>query len=130
MSIKLLKIYPMISASGVMLVKKKIQYNNKYYCYCCCYCYYYYYCVVVVVVIVVVTVISCHRPFLAGSFLEPMVIPTDRHQVSDCNSFCIMHDVPSIGVFCSESIESFPGESSKLFVKLLLLFWWLQLLPG
>ena len=30
-----------------------------------------------------------------------------------------MCDVPSIGVFCSESIECFPGRVSKLFLKLL-----------
>ena len=30
-----------------------------------------------------------------------------------------MCDVPSIAVFCSESIESFPGTASKFFLKLL-----------
>jgi hypothetical protein len=30
-----------------------------------------------------------------------------------------MCDVPSIAVFCSESIECFPGVSSKFFLKLL-----------
>jgi len=30
-----------------------------------------------------------------------------------------MCDVPSIAVFCSESIECFPGTVSKLFLKLL-----------
>jgi len=43
-----------------------------------------------------------------------------------------MCDVPSIAVFCSESIECFPGRVSKFFLKLLvtisLLFQWLQLL--
>jgi len=28
-------------------------------------------------------------------------------------------DVPSIAVFCSESIERFPGAASKVFLKLL-----------
>ena len=32
-----------------------------------------------------------------------------------------MCDVPSIAVFCSESIECFPGTVSKFFLKLLLL---------
>jgi hypothetical protein len=36
------------------------------------YCYYYYYYYVVVVVVVV----SCHRPFLPGTSLEPTAIPT------------------------------------------------------
>ena len=39
-----------------------------------------------------------------------------------------MCDVPSIAVFCSESIECFPGTASKFVFKLLLLFQWLQLL--
>ena len=30
-----------------------------------------------------------------------------------------MCDVPSIAVFCSESIECFPGTASKFFIKLL-----------
>ena len=30
-----------------------------------------------------------------------------------------MYDVPSIGVFCSESIECFPGTASKFFFQLL-----------
>jgi hypothetical protein len=29
-----------------------------------------------------------------------------------------MCDVPSVAVFCSESIECFPGKASKFFVKL------------
>ena len=31
-----------------------------------------------------------------------------------------MCDVPSIAVFCSESIECFPGTASKFFLKLLI----------
>jgi len=31
-----------------------------------------------------------------------------------------MCDVPSIAVFCSESIECFPGRASKFFLKLLI----------
>ena len=30
-----------------------------------------------------------------------------------------MCDVPSIAVFCSESVECFPGTASKFFLKLL-----------
>ena len=32
--------------------------------------------IIVVVVVVVVVVVSCHRPFLPGTSLEPAVIPT------------------------------------------------------
>ena len=40
-------------------------------------------------------------------------------QASHCSTFRIMCDVPSIAVFCSESIECFPGAASKFFLKLL-----------
>ena len=42
-----------------------------------------------------------------------------RLQASHCSTFRIMCDVPSIAVFCSESIECFPGTVSKFFFKLL-----------
>ena len=42
-----------------------------------------------------------------------------RLQASHCSIFRIMCDVPSIAVFCSEFIESFPGTASKFFLKLL-----------
>jgi len=45
--------------------------------------------------------------------------PPLRLQASHCSNFRIMCDVPSIAVFCSESIECFPGTVSKLFLKLL-----------
>ena len=49
--------------------------------------------------------------------LEPAVIPTA--QASHCSTFRIMCDVPSIAVFCSESIECLPGTTSKFFLNLL-----------
>ena len=45
--------------------------------------------------------------------------PPLRLQASHCNTFRILCDVPSIAVFCSESIECFPGTISKFFLKLL-----------
>ena len=45
--------------------------------------------------------------------------PPLRLQVSHCRTFRIMCDVPSIAVFCSESIECFPGTASKFFLRLL-----------
>ena len=45
--------------------------------------------------------------------------PPLRLQVSHCRTFRVMCDVPSIAVFCSESIEYFPGTASKFFLKLL-----------
>ena len=58
--------------------------------------------------------VSPRRPFLPGISLELAVI-----QSSHCSAFRIMCDVPSIAVFCSESIECFPGTVSKFFLKLL-----------
>jgi hypothetical protein len=38
---------------------------------------------------------------------------------SRCSTFRIVCSVPSTAVFCSESIERFPGTASKCFLKLL-----------
>ena len=65
--------------------------------------------------------VSCHMPFLSGTSLEPTVIPTPRLQASHCSTSRIMCDVPSVAVFCSESIECFPGTASKFFLNLLFL---------
>jgi len=43
--------------------------------------------------------------------------PPLRLQASHCSTFPIMCDVPSIAVFCSESIECFLGKASKFFLK-------------
>ena len=59
------------------------------------------------------------QAFLPGTSLEPAVIPPLRFQTSHCSTFRIMCDVPSIAVFCTESIEYFPGIVSKFFFKLL-----------
>jgi len=62
-------------------------------------------------------VVFCHRPFLLCTSPEPMVIPLLRLQVPDCSTFCIVCDVPSIAVFCSESVECFLGMASKYVLK-------------
>jgi hypothetical protein len=45
--------------------------------------------------------------------------PPLRLQASHCSTFRIMCDDPITAVFCSESIECFPGTASKFFLKLL-----------
>ena len=79
-------------------------------CCCCCYSYYYYYTI-------------CMSPvtglFFLVLFLNQRWSPPLRLQVSHCSTFRIMCDVPSIAVFCSESIEWFPGTVSKFFLKFL-----------
>ena len=52
-------------------------------------------------------------------FLNQRWSPPLRLQVSHCSTFRITCDVPSTAVFCSESIECFPGADSKFFLKLL-----------
>jgi len=63
--------------------------------------------------------VSCHRPFLPGNSLEPTVIPTAQASSFTLQYFRIVCDVSSMAVFCSVSIECFPGTASKIFLKLL-----------
>ena len=63
--------------------------------------------------------VFCHRHFFLVLRLNQRWSPPLRLQASHCSTFRIMCDVPSIAVFCSESIECFPGIVSKFFLKLL-----------
>jgi len=63
--------------------------------------------------------VSCHRHFFLVLLLNQRWSPLLRLQASHCSTFRIMCDVPSIAVFCSESMECFPGTASKFFLKLL-----------
>ena len=59
---------------------------------------------------------------LTGLFFQVLLLnqrwtPPLRIQASHCSTFRIMCDDPSIVVFCSESIECFPGTASKFFLK-------------
>ena len=57
--------------------------------------------------------------FFLVLLLNQRLSSTLRLQASHCSTFRIMCDVPSIAVFCSESIEFFFGTVSKFFPKLL-----------
>jgi len=57
--------------------------------------------------------------FFPAIFLNQQWSPPLRLQASHCSTFRIMCNVPSIAVFCGESIERFPGTASKFFLKLL-----------
>ena len=61
----------------------------------------------------------CHRHFFLVLPLNQQWSPQLTLQASHCSTFRIMCDVPSIAVFCSESIDFFPGTASKLFLKFL-----------
>ena len=63
--------------------------------------------------------VSCHRHFFPVLLLNQRWSPPLTLQASHCSTFRIMCDVPSIAVFCSVSIECFPGTVSKFFLKLL-----------
>ena len=64
--------------------------------------------------------VSCHRHFFLVLLLNQRRSPPLRLQASHCSTLRIMCDVPSVAVYCSESIECFPGTVSKFFFKLLL----------
>ena len=63
--------------------------------------------------------VSRHRHFFPVLLLIQRWSPPLRLQASHCSTFRIMCDVPSIAVFCSESIECLPGTASKFYLKLL-----------
>ena len=63
--------------------------------------------------------VSCHRHFFLVLLLNQRWSPPLRLQASHCSTFHIMCDVPSIAVFCGESIECFPVTVSKFFFRLL-----------
>jgi hypothetical protein len=86
-----------------------------------------YFVVVVVVIIVVIVVIIIRLSLVTGLFSLVLVLKQRRYpplklQVSHCSTFHIMCDVPSIAVFCSESIECFPDMAFTVSLNLLLLF--------
>ena len=76
--------------------------------------YYYYYYYYYTIWMSLVTGLFCPVLLLNQRWSPPL-----RLQASLCSTFRIMCDVPSIAVFCSESIECFPGTASKFFLKLL-----------
>jgi len=75
------------------------------------YYYYYYYCTIWMSL---VTGLSFPALLLNQLWSPPLTL-----QAPHCSTFRIMCDVTSIAVFCSETIECFPGTASKFFLKLL-----------
>ena len=72
----------------------------------------------VVVVVVVIIIYLVTGLFFLVILLNQQWSPPLRLQASHSSTFRIMCDVPSIAVFCSESIECFPGTASRFFLKL------------
>ena len=74
---------------------------------------------IIFIIIIIIINVSCHRPFLPVLPLNQRWSPPLRLQASHCSTFRIMCDVPSIAVFCNESIKCFPDTASKFLLKLL-----------
>ena len=74
---------------------------------------------IIIIIIIIQYVCLLSQAFLPGTSLEPAVIPTAHASSFSLHTFRIVCDVPSIAVFCSESIECFPGIVPKFFLKLL-----------
>jgi len=71
--------------------------------------------VVIVIIIIIISVVTGFYSLLHLS--NQRRSPSLRLQVSDCSTFCIICNVPSIAVFCSESTECFLGMAPKFFFK-------------
>ena len=74
---------------------------------------------IIIIIIIIRYGCLCHRHFFPVLLLNQRWSPPLTLQASHCSTFRIMCDVPSIAVFCCESIECFPGTVSKFFLKLL-----------
>jgi len=82
-----------------------------------------------IIIIVVVVVVSCHKHFLPGTSLEPMVIPiaqasSFRLQYFPYYVWCSQYSCLLKWIYWKCSLVWLPN----FFLNLLLLFWWLQLL--
>ena len=74
------------------------------------------YLIIIIIIILMSLVTSLFFPVL---LLNQRWSPPLTLQASHCSTFRIVRDVPSIAVFCNESIECFTGTASKFFLKLL-----------
>jgi len=82
--------------------------------------------IIIIIIIMSLSLVACL--FFLVLLSNQRWSPPLRLQVSDCSILHIMCDIPSIAVFCSESIECFPGVASKFFLKMFFTILWLQLL--
>jgi hypothetical protein len=81
----------------------------------------------IIINIIIIIIISSSSsssstfPLVTGIFSLVLLLlnqrrsPLLRLQVSDCSTVRIMYNVPSTAVFCSKSIECYPGVDSKFF---------------
>jgi hypothetical protein len=69
------------------------------------------------IVIIIIMLLLLSQAFFPALLLNRQWSPPPRLQISDCSTFLITCDVPSIAVFCSESVECFPRTASRHFLK-------------
>ena len=74
-------------------------------------------CFIIIIIIILSSLVT--GLFFPVLLLNQRWSPPLTLQVSHRSTFRIICDVPSIVVFCSESVECFPGISSKFFLQLL-----------
>jgi len=75
--------------------------------------------IIIIIIIIIIWMSLVTGLFFLALLLNQRWSPPLRLQASHCSIFCIMCDVPSVTVSCSESIECVPGTASKFFLKLL-----------
>ena len=69
----------------------------------------------IIIIIIINIIIIVTGLFVLVILLNQQWSPLLRLQASHCSTFRIMCDVPSIAVFCGESIECFPGDRFQIF---------------
>ena len=78
---------------------------------------------IVIIIIIIIIVMLLLLSLVTGLFSPVLLFlnqrwcPPLKLQVSDYSIFRIMCDVPSIAVFCGESVECFPGVACRFFLK-------------
>ena len=77
-----------------------------------------------IIIIIIIIIIMLLLLSVVTALFSPVLLllnqrrsPPLNLQISNCSIFRVMCYVPSIAVFCSESIECFPGVASTFFPK-------------
>jgi hypothetical protein len=69
-----------------------------------------------IITIIIIIMSSVTRIFSLVLFLDQRLPPLHRLQVSDCDAFPIMCDVPSIAVCCGGSVGCYSGMACTFVV--------------
>ena len=74
--------------------------------------------IIIIIIIIIISLVT--GVFFLVILLNQQWSPPLGLQASHCSTFRIMCNAPSIAVFCSETIECFPGTASKLFIIIII----------